>query len=280
MTDQGNRGNAAEESGRAAFGRTLRYLRTKAGKSFGDVAEDTGYDRSHLCHLESGLVLCKRHTVEDLESYYGTGDLLITLWKLARRDVYKDRYKEFMRREAAATVMQIFSPGVPGLLQTEDFARVVMSPRWPDLDGSEAAEEQVVGRMARQELLTRASPPEVRFIIDESALRRPVPDARIWSDQLDRLIEVTSYPSVVIQVLPFSVGVHPQMGGSLWLLWPAKGSPVAYTEGVACGELHDETEVVARYRRFYDRLRDRALSPEDSVAFITRMLEERQSWTA
>lgn len=277
---RGDRTN--EESGRAALGRTLAYLRAKAGKSLAQLAEETAYDKSYLWRLEVGQRLSKRAVMEDLDRYYGTGDLLVRLWTLARKDVYEDRYKEAVRLEASATMMQIYTPGMPGLLQTEDFARATMSPPWFSYEEAELAEEQVAGRMARQQRLAGGSPPDVRFLIDEAALRRPLPDARIWAGQLRRLVEATAQPSLVIQVLPFTSGAHPLMngGGSLTLLWQADGSAVAYMEGNACGEVFEEQAVVTRYRRIYDRLRDQALSPEDSAAFIKGMWEGHQSWSA
>ncbi|MGY3202608.1 transcriptional regulator with XRE-family HTH domain [Streptomyces sp. TE5632] len=115
------------ESGRAVLGRTLRFLREKEGRSLGQLADESGYDKSYLCRLESGERLSKVTVMEDLDGYYGSGDLLVSLWKLARIDAFKDKYKEFMRLETTARVMHKYTPSVPGLVQTEDFAREVLS---------------------------------------------------------------------------------------------------------------------------------------------------------
>ncbi|MFD0393909.1 Scr1 family TA system antitoxin-like transcriptional regulator [Streptomyces nogalater] len=123
-------------SGRAILGQTLKVLRDKAGKSLGQLAEDTGYDKSYLSRLESGERLSKVTVMEDLDSYYGTGSLLVGHWKAARLDAFKDQYKEFMKLEATARIMWKFSPGVPGLLQTEDFAREVLSGPQTMLEGT------------------------------------------------------------------------------------------------------------------------------------------------
>ncbi|WP_308436753.1 Scr1 family TA system antitoxin-like transcriptional regulator [Streptomyces poonensis] len=115
------------DDGLAGLGRALRYLREQAGKSLGQLAQETSYGKSYLSRLESGQRLSKVSVMEELDRFYGSGDLLVQLWKVARHDAYKDQYKEFMRLEATARVMHKFTLGVPGLLQTEDFAREVLS---------------------------------------------------------------------------------------------------------------------------------------------------------
>lgn len=111
------------ESGRAVLGRTLKFLREKAGKTLGQLADDTGYDKSYLSRLESGDRLSKVTVMEDLDGYYGSGDLLVRHWNAARLDAFKDQYKRFMELEATARIMWKFTLGIPGLLQSEDFAR-------------------------------------------------------------------------------------------------------------------------------------------------------------
>jgi transcriptional regulator with XRE-family HTH domain len=278
------RGEVAEpakeerESGRGVLGRTLRFLREKAGKSLGQVAEDTGYDKSYLCRLESGERLSKVTVMEDLDTYYGCGDLLVSHWKVARYDAFKDKYKEFMRLESTARIMDKYAPNVPGLLQTEDFAREMLSsPRATGQD-AEAGEEQVAARLGRQLLLRKNPAPNVRFVIDELAFRRPSASAETWEGQLVHIEAVAQWPTVVVQVLPFSAGIHPLMGkGSLTLLRQGDGSTVAYTEGDSSGLLVEDPEDVLQHHLSYDRLRDLALTPSDSLMFIGEVLEEHRS---
>ncbi|MER5548014.1 helix-turn-helix transcriptional regulator [Streptomyces sp. NPDC002589] len=268
------------ESGRAVLGRTLKFLREKTGKSLGQLADDTGYDKSYLSRLESGERLSKVNVMEDLDSYYGTDRLLVRLWRDARKEVVKDKYKEFMELEATARVMWMFQLRVPGLLQTEDYARAVLS----GLSGAQTTagngdevEEQVALRMGRQELLHREPPPSVRVILDEGALRRPVPDAKVWTDQLSHLVDAAELPSVALQVLPFAAGVHDLMDSHLWLLWQRVGDPVAYVEGNGFGGLVEDPDKVLTFRLSYDLVRDAALAPAESTAFIKRLLKECRS---
>lgn len=276
MNVRPERHDSNEDSARGALGSTLRYLREKAGKSLSQLAEDTNYDKSYLYRLEAAERISKRPVMEDLDTYYETGDLLVRLWKLARTEVFKDQYKAFMRLEATANVMHMYTPVIPGLLQTEGFARVLLS-LWPTQNDEEDLEEQVVARIGRQELLHRKPRPTVRAIIDEAALRRAPADPKIWEDQLTHLIFSAAQPSITVQVLPFSVGVQPAPDGALSLLWQPDGSFVAYLEGSASGELIEESDDFLKYRLAYDQIRDAALGPLESVTFIERILEETRS---
>ncbi|MER6025309.1 helix-turn-helix transcriptional regulator [Streptomyces sp. NPDC001851] len=269
--------DAEPVSGRVMLGQTLRVLREKAGKSLGQLADETGYDKSYLSRLESGDRLSKVTVMEDLDGYYGTGDLLVRHWRAARLDAFKDQYREFMGLEATARIMWKFSPGIPGLLQTEDFARGVLSGGQTTADGDESVEEQVAARLGRQFLLKQKPEPEVRIVMDEFALRRPAVWGKAWHDQLHHLETAALWPNMTLQVLPFSVGAHHHMNGSLTLLWQRDGSAVAYKEGNGCSRLIEDPDEVLRQRLSYDRLRDLALSPSDSLTFIRDVLEEHRS---
>ncbi|MCX4699740.1 helix-turn-helix transcriptional regulator [Streptomyces sp. NBC_01373] len=268
--------DAQGESGRAVLGRTLRFLREKEGKSLGQLADETGYDKSYLSRLESGERLSKVTVMEDLDGYYGCGDLLVHHWKAARLDAFKDQYKEFMKLESTARVMRKFSLGVPGLLQTEDFTREVLSKAQTTADVDEWVEEQVAARLGRQYLLRQEPQPDVRIILDEFAFRRPAVSAQTWHDQLVHLEAAALWSNVTLQVLPFSAGAHHHMNGSLTLLWQRDGSAVAYKEGNGCNRLIEDPDEVLRNRLSYDRLRDLALAPSDSLKFIRRVLKEHR----
>ncbi|WP_031479167.1 helix-turn-helix domain-containing protein [Streptomyces bicolor] len=273
----GEKVDAEPVSGRAMLGQTLKVLREKAGKSLGQLADETGYEKSYLSRLESGDRLSKVTVMEDLDGYYGTGDLLLSHWKAARLDAFKDQYKEYIALEATARIMWVFAPGIPGLLQTEDFAREVLSGAQTTADGDEVVEEQVAARLGRQYLLRQRPEPEVRVIVDEFALRRPAAVGKTWQDQLLHLETAALWPNVTLQVLPFVAGAHHHMNGSLTLLWQRDGSAVAYKEGNGCSRLIEDPDEVLRQRLSYDRLRDLALSPSDSLAFIRDVLKEQRS---
>jgi transcriptional regulator with XRE-family HTH domain len=269
-----NNSDEDEGSARWVLACELRRLREASGKSLAQLAEDTNYDRTYLHRLETGERLSKLPVMEALDAVYGTAGLLVRLWGLARLDGFKDKYREFMRLEAKATIMQKYAMVVPGLLQTEDFAREALALAPAPISPAEL-EENVAARLSRQELLRRSPPPNVRIILDESALRRPASDPKVWHDQLERIVdEAADAPHMTIQVIPFTAGMHGLMGGSLSLLWMADGSSVAYLEDNNSGDLIEEPGEVARYRLAYDRLRDAALSPPDSAAFMRQLVED------
>ncbi|MFF2921455.1 helix-turn-helix domain-containing protein [Streptomyces celluloflavus] len=267
------RNSEGRESARGVLAGELLRLREASGRSLAKLAGETNYDRTYLNRLETGERLSKLPVMEALDKVYGTGELLVGLWKLARLDAFKDKYRLFMRYEAKATSMQKYEIVVPGLLQTEDYARVVLSSAPAPISPQEL-EESIAARLGRQELLNGSPAPSVRIILDESALRRPASDRKIWHDQLRRIADAADAPHLTIQVLPFAAGVHGLMGGALSLLWMGDGSSVAYLEGNKSGELFEEPGQVERYRLAYDRLRDLALAPPDSAAFIKQLVED------
>ncbi|GAA2298730.1 transcriptional regulator [Streptomyces caniferus] len=262
-----------EDSARWVLACELRRLREASGKSLAQLAEETNYDRTYLHRLETGERLSKLPVMEALDRVYGTGGLLVRLWRLARLDAFKDKYREFMKYEAKATIIHKYAVVVPGLLQTEGFARFVLSSS-PTCKGPDELEDDVAARIARQELLCRTPPPSVRIILDEAVLRRPAPDSTVWHDQLARIEDAAKAPTMTIQVLPLSVGVQGLTGGPLSLLWMADGSAVAYLEGNRSGELVEDPAEIERYRLSYDRLRDAALPPCDSSTFIRQLVED------
>ncbi|MFF7364992.1 Scr1 family TA system antitoxin-like transcriptional regulator [Streptomyces sp. NPDC008125] len=173
--------------------------------------------------------------------------------------------------------MHLFTLGIPGLLQTDDVARESLSGAQETTAEAELVEEQVIARLGRQQLLHRVPAPSVRIIMDEYALHRPVSDAKAWEKQLCHLIEIAETPSLTLQVLPLSAGAHALMTGALSLLWQDDGGCVAFTEGNNCGELIEDPASVTRLRLSYDHVRDLALSPPDSIAFITGFLKENRA---
>ncbi|MBT2385464.1 helix-turn-helix transcriptional regulator [Streptomyces sp. ISL-11] len=261
-----------ENSARWVLAFEIRRLREESGKSLAQLSEDTSYDRTYLHRLETGERLSQLPVMEALDGVYKTGGLLTRLWGLARQEVFMDRYRTFMQYEAQATIMHKYMLAVPGLLQTEDYARLVLSSG-PVPDSGDP-EEHVAARIGRQELLRRDPPPSIRVILDEAALRRPPADRRVWRDQLAHLVRSANSPYMTIQVLPFEAGVHDLMGGSLTLLWLPDGQSLAYFESSKSGELIDDTAEVAQHRLSYDHVRDLALSPPDSVTFIQHVMED------
>ncbi|WP_030662602.1 helix-turn-helix transcriptional regulator [Streptomyces rimosus] len=261
----------AQNLARDVLSRELRRLRETSGRSLAQLAEETNYDRTYLNRLENGERLSKRQVMEALDRTYGTKGLLVGLWRLAHQNVFTDKYELFMEYEAKARFMHKYVTCIPGLLQTEAFARAVLS--WPPHIDADLLEQRVARRLGRQELLRRDPPPDIRIIIDESVLVRPAADPYIWHGQLLHLVEASSAPRMTVQVLPFTAGGHDLMGGSLSLLWMADGSCVAYLEGCKAGGMVEDADKFTEYWASYDKVRDVALSPRESVAYIQELAD-------
>ncbi|MEU1377303.1 helix-turn-helix transcriptional regulator [Streptomyces triculaminicus] len=260
-------------SARRMLASELARLREESGKSLGELADETTYDRAYLHKLEKGDRIGSPEVVRALDGVYDTGNHLSLLWELATEDAIPDKYKRFMELEKETTYRYQYSPGtVPGLLQTEAYAREVLRAGRPR--SADELEEQVAARLARQEWLRQPDRPHYRVLLDEAVLCRATQNATTRQEQLDRLIHMADPPYTVIQVLPFSAGLHDLLGGTLTLLWLPNGDSVAYVESTISGDLYEDAADVERLRLSYDLLRDSALPPRESVALIQRMMED------
>jgi transcriptional regulator with XRE-family HTH domain len=273
----GNGDDNKEVSAREVFRDELTRQRERAGWTLAELAERSRYDSSYLQRLEKGDRIGSLDAIGVLDRIYRTGDLLKGLWRLAKREVKSNRYQGFMDLEAEAGSMQQFSvSAVPGLLQTESYATAQLRTDEPETE--ELLAEQVANRMNRQSRLFEASKPlRYRALLDESVIRRPTQDPAVWAEQLERLIFSSSLPHVSLQVVPFRAGLHNLLGGSLTLLWLPSGRNVAYVESSLNGQLIEETEEVENLRLSYDRLRDSALSPGETLALLQTALEDHTS---
>ena len=270
-------GSTGRPSARTVFANELARLREASGWSLAVLADKTTYDRTYLSKLENGHKLGSLEAAAALDVAYDTGNHLKQLWGLANDEVVPDRYRRFMRLESEATVMQKYSIAtIPGLLQTEDYARAQLRTARPRSE--EVLSEGVGVRMGRKGLLDGETAPHLRALLDEAVLRRPTADLDVWRDQLQALLE-EKRPNITIQVLPLGAGIHDLLGGSLTLLWLPGGRSVAYAERGIDGSLIEESSEVEQLKLSYDLLRDSALSPAESRAFIRNVMEDSTSCT-
>ncbi|MFJ2632405.1 helix-turn-helix domain-containing protein [Streptomyces sp. NPDC087422] len=262
-----------ELSPRAMLAAELTRQRERAGWTLAELADRSKYDPSYLQRLEKGVRLGSLDAIDALDRLYGTGELLSKLWRAAKREAGQSRYQGFKDLEAEATSIQEFAVStVPGLLQTPGYAEGLLRTHGPESE--ELLAKRVSDRIARQDRLTSAKPLNYRGLLDESVLRRPAHDASVWSEQLERLAEAADQPNITLQVVPFGVGMHNLLSSSLQLLWLPSGRTVAYFESSWSGHLVEETEEVEHFRLSYDRLRDSALSPTESLDLLRSALED------
>ncbi len=266
----------------------LRRLREEAGLNHSEVAHRLEWSPSKLSRIENGQSRVNAGDVIDLLGVYGitdetTREALIQLAREARRRGWWTRYTDvlgsgtYIGLEAEASTIHTYeSQFVPGLLQTEDYARAVISGGQVRPD-PEAVERRLAARMARQELFSRPEPPEIWAVLDESVILRPVGGPAVMRDQLRHLIEVTTRPNAIVtlQVLPLSVGAHPGMSGPFVILGfqNPKDPPMIHLETATDGLYLEEPPDIERYTLRFNHLVARALGPNESRAMITGLAE-------
>ncbi|MFI0715583.1 helix-turn-helix domain-containing protein [Streptomyces inhibens] len=259
---------------RQRFVEELRLLRAQKGDSLRQLGEALGWDWSLFGKMESGQTLGSPEVVQALDQHYGTPGLLLTLWELALADPsqFREQYRRYMVLESESVSLWHYAVGVlPGLLQTEGYAREVLAAG--GMKGAELT-QHVEARIGRRKLLASDDPPQFRTILSEVVLRGPMLDAQAWREQLEHLAEAAEWPNMTLQVLSHGPGFHALASTDVMFLRLLDGHTVAYTESALHGELVEETGPVERLQRAYDAVRDLALSPAESRKFIGQMLEE------
>lgn len=258
----------------ALFGSRVRRLRTEAGLTQAELGRRTHVVSTRITQIEraSGA----KPTLElarALDEALGADQLLVELWPYVYREAFPDWSRKFMAySEQATSIGEYAAHVVPGLRQTEAYARAVLSVGLT-LSSQAQLEERLAARMGRQERIDSADRPELWVVLDEAVLRRPIGGPAVMREQLERLLSAAAQPHITVQVLPFEQGEHDAMGGSLTLLALPDGSDVAYTEGAHYGQLIEDSAEVRRFSLTYDRLRAAALPPLMSLDMIRAVME-------
>jgi len=271
------------------LGAQLRRLREAAGIS----AERAGYEirgsRSKISRMETGRVGLKSRDIEDLLTLYGVLDdkqraRVVALavrsrepeWWTHYNDILPDWFETYLGLESAATSIRSFEAQfVPGLFQTEEYARAVTKLGHQTASADEI-ERRVSLRMRRQELLARRHPPRIWAVIDEAALRRPIGGSAVMRAQLARLAEAAKPAHVTLQVMPFDRGGHAAASGSFSMLrFEEQDLPdVVYIEQLTSAVYLDQRADVEHYLVVVDRLSGEALSPAETTRFIERLAKQ------
>ncbi|MGY6654499.1 helix-turn-helix domain-containing protein [Amycolatopsis sp. TRM77291] len=257
----------------------LRRLREAADLTIDEVSEKLECSASKVSRIETGHVGVTPRDARDMLELYGiAGDeqeALVQLAREARKRGWWHAYNEvftgtFVGLEADASSLRAFQALlVPGLLQTERYARAVIRAMRPDAEDAEIR-RRVAARMARQELLTDPSPPEYWAVIDEAVLHRVVDGPEVMAEQLYRMVTMAGRANVTVQIVPFGAGAHPGMEGPFLIMgFPELAdTDVVYVDSTSSGLYLEEPPDVRRYALMFDHLRAAALKPDDSVEVI------------
>ncbi len=181
----------------------------------------------------------------------------------------------YLGLESAASEIRIYEVNlIPGLLQTEDYARAVITAGMVNSPRDDI-ERRVALRMERQRL-TNSSPPKVWAVLDEAALRRQVGGPEVMRVQLEYLRELSGLRNVSLQVIPFGGGAHPAMGRPFVILaFGEEADPdVVYLEDLTSALWVENVDEVDRYNVLFNHLQATALSFDDSAALMTAVLKD------
>ena len=264
-----------------AVGKQVKLLRERAGLTQRELGDRLGYGEDQISSVERGRRIPQPEFLDAADDLLGAGGLL----KAAKEDVARAKakarvkhpawFRDYARLEADAVELSFFSTlSMPGLFQTENYARALFVMRKPLLDET-TIEQRVAARLARQELLTRWPSPIVSSIVEEAVLQRPIGGPEVHREQLEHLLRLGRLRSTELQIMPTAGDEHAAMGGPFTLLTPKGRPPVAYLEIQNISRLITDAEEVRILAARYGCLRAQALTPRESLTLIEKMLGER-----
>jgi transcriptional regulator with XRE-family HTH domain len=266
----------------------LRRLREQAGLTCEDVGQRLECSGTRISRMETGRISARPGDVRELLEIYGVtsaeADSLVQLARDARRKGWWHTYgrvsppwfEAYIGLESEAARLRDFQPlVVPGLLQTQGYARAVLRAA-PHAGRTEDIDRQVALRMQRQAILDQASPPTLWVVLSESVLRVQVGGPAVMRAQLRRLAELAARPNLTLQVLPFTTAAHVHPVSPFTMLeFPDPMDPaVVYLEHLTGSLFLENEDEIRRYRVVFDHLRAEALGTGQSTDLITRMVGE------
>ena len=286
---EGRSGGGAPTVLRVVLGKRLQALREAAGLSYAQAGRALDVTHATVRRMEKAEVGLKIPYVEKLLTTYGVTDpaqidSFLTLvreanrpgWWHRYRDVIPEWFSAFVSLEGAASIIRAYEPHyVPGLLQTEDYARAVLRSGRPHAS-EEEIERRVAFRMERQRLLARDRPPVLWPVVDETVFRRLVGGRRVMREQVTRLIETADMPQVQVQLLPYAAGPHPAMYGPFHLFrFPMPELPdMVYSENLIGAVYYDQRGDVSLFLEALDRMCAMAASTTRTIDLLRELRDE------
>ncbi|WP_089157019.1 helix-turn-helix domain-containing protein [Micromonospora sp. NBS 11-29] len=257
------------------LGAELRRARREHGLSQEDLAQQISYSASLVGMVEIGHRTPSQDFVARVDAALTAGGLFGRLLTLVRADAAPPWLREWISVEREATLIRWFEPSlVPGLVQTEAYARAVL--RGGRMLRESEVEQRITSRMERQAVLGRETPPEVVAVVDEAALRRAVGEPAVMVEQFEHLLRVTEQPNVTVHVVPADAGMHAGLAGPFILARTPDGGEVAHLDNALRAHVTDRPEDVDNLRRRWESLRGEALPRRASRELIRKLAK---SWT-
>lgn len=255
-------------------GNQLKMWRQEAGVSREQVGEESNYSPDTITSFERGVRKPPAKLLALADDMFGARGKLKAAAQYLEPEKFPSRTREFMECEASAIALQSYETLlIPGLLQTEPYARALLRAHYPPLD-EETVEVRTAARLERQQLLSRKPLTYFAFAIEEIALRRPVGEPGVMREQCERLLQVGELCNVDIQVMPTSRGAHAGVNGPIVLLESSDHEHYAYEEGQTVSALHADPEKVSKLTQRFGMIRMQAFGTEESARFIREVADE------
>lgn len=269
----------------------LKELRDASGNTMAEVAKVVEINQGSLSRIENGDRGTSPVLVKAMLDCYGVTDPTVRedILDLVRADqaqkqkwwrkysavINTTQYGGYLELETSATTLRSYEPLlIPGLLQTAEYARKVITAMRVDLDAQQV-EALVTVRMNRQALLAREDAPKLWAVIDEAALRRIGGAPGLLKGQLAHLLDLGPRTNITLQLLSFDAGFHPGLYGSFMLMgFPEPNPDVVWVENLTNSVYFEGSNNVGRYTEVFDHLRATALGPPETRSRIEDMIKE------
>ncbi|WP_326755942.1 helix-turn-helix domain-containing protein [Streptomyces hirsutus] len=257
-----------------AFGRQLKLLRIRAGLERPEFGKRMGYSPETVASIEQGRRIPQAGFIEKADEVLGVGGVLNALKEEVARAQYPAYFRDAACMEAKAVGLRVYAVfAVPGLLQTEEYARAVFQMQRPLLD-DEVIEQRLEARLARQSIFERRHAPLMSFVIEEAVLRRPIGGRRVMREALEQILLTAQLRHVEVQVMPTDREDNAALGGPFTLIDMDKRQRIAYAEVQDDSRLYMDATRVHELEARYGILRSQALTPTESSAFIELLMGE------
>jgi len=271
MTD----GNAQQAPATWRYcGNQIKLWRTRAGVSREELGREAGYEYESVKSMEQGRRKPTLRLLEVADEMCGARGLLVAAQEYLKPEKFQSYAQEVVDAEDKAITLSSYQPLlIPGLLQTEGYARALISSHCPPLD-DETVEERVLARLARQEALVKRPTVMFSFVIYEAALRTRTGGTEVMKEQLHHLLEVGALRNVSLQILPAERGLFGSLNGPMVLLETEEHEYYGYAEGQETGALYSTPEKISVLTQRHGMIRAQALGTEESAQFIRKVAEE------